>query len=372
MASVKICMPCGGLGRVNRGYETFTQECFNALKDHPDLHISLYKGGGKPAKQETVLPNLPRDNRFSAWLSGVLGKEFWWIESVSFALSLIPYIWHQKPQIVYVSEVIVSKVLWRWKRRSGADFKLVLCNGAPTAPPYPIWDHVHQVTPVYYRLGQEAGESERRQTMIPLGFQINPKLETISGRAKAALRKRLSLPEDRPLVLSVGALTQGHKRMDYIIREVAALPAPRPYLLLLGQVEKETPAVLRLAREALGEMNCAVRTVPFEEMADYYRAADIFALGSLHEGFGRVYVEALAHGLPCLAHDYDISRFVIADPRMRADFTAPGGLSVLLCDFLSRINDIEATQQRHQSVYERFSWARLTPQYAKMFLQIAG
>lgn len=208
--------------------------------------------------------------------------------------------------------------------------------------------------------------------MIPYGFYISPKLETISTREKAALRRKLYLPEDRPLVLSVGALTQGRKRMDYVIREVAALPAPRPYLVLLGQVERETPAVLKLAREMLGERNCTLRTVASEEMADYYRAADIFALGSLEEGFGRVYVEALAHGLPCLAHDYDISRFVIADPGMRADFSAPGGLRNLLSGFLGRCDDVEAAQQRHKSVYERFSWARLTPQYVKMFLQLAG
>mgnify|MGYP003350277809 CR=1 FL=1 len=48
--------------------------------------------------------------------------------------------------------------------------------------------------------------------------------------------------------------------------------------------------------------------VPDEELSRIYDRADIFAMTSINhgdsiEGFGLVYLEAAAHGLPIVAHD---------------------------------------------------------------------
>ena len=48
--------------------------------------------------------------------------------------------------------------------------------------------------------------------------------------------------------------------------------------------------------------------LPDEELASVYDGADIFAMTSVNldrsvEGFGLVYLEAAAHGLPVVAHD---------------------------------------------------------------------
>jgi predicted ATPase len=70
--------------------------------------------------------------------------------------------------------------------------------------------------------------------------------------------------------------------------------------LALG-ARADAGAVRSLAAELLGD-DVLVRAVPHESIGDYYRAADVFALASLREGFGLAYVEALAHGLPIVAH----------------------------------------------------------------------
>jgi hypothetical protein len=36
--------------------------------------------------------------------------------------------------------------------------------------------------------------------------------------------------------------------MDYVIREVASLPEPRPYLLLLGQETPDSPEIIKLGQ----------------------------------------------------------------------------------------------------------------------------
>ncbi len=51
----KIFIVCSGLGHVKRGYESFTQECFNALFQEPTLDITLFKGSGDSSEKEIVL-----------------------------------------------------------------------------------------------------------------------------------------------------------------------------------------------------------------------------------------------------------------------------------------------------------------------------
>ncbi|HEY9872812.1 MAG TPA: glycosyltransferase, partial [Candidatus Obscuribacterales bacterium] len=45
--------------------------------------------------------------------------------------------------------------------------------------------------------------------------------------------------------------------------------------------------------------------IPDDELCDYYNLCDLFAMPSKGEGFGIVYLEALACGKPCLGGDRD-------------------------------------------------------------------
>ena len=170
--------------------------------------------------------------------------------------------------------------------------------------------------------------------------------------------------------MSVGAVNKWHKRMDYVVREVAALPEPRPYLVLLGQQDEETPDVRALAEDLLGTDNYQIRTVPYRDVAKYYQAADVFVLASLAEGFGRVFLEALSWGLPCLAHDCDIARYVLGASGLRADFEQPGSLMGLLREALSEGDAPSAWRRR--DAFQRFIWQQLGPEYVAMIQKCAA
>ena len=101
---------------------------------------------------------------------------------------------------------------------------------------------------------------------------------------------------------------------------------------------------------------------------DYYRAADVFVLGSLQEGFGRVFLEALNHGLPAIAHDHPVMRFVLGSHGTLADLSKAGALADQLSLALPIQNTPEAAAERRESVRRRFSWPALAPQYRDMFL----
>ena len=73
----------------------------------------------------------------------------------------------------------------------------------------------------------------------------------------------------------------------------------------------------------------------------------------------------MSYGLPCIAHDYAVSRFVLKDEGYFGNFELAGSLTSLISDVLSQNND-NSKLRRHQSVYERFSWDKIYDNYVIM------
>ncbi len=362
---IKVFLVCSGLGNVKRGFESFTQECFDALSQEPELDITLFKGAGKSNNRQTALWNFPRDSSVGIYLGKLTGRGAYFIEQVSFVCSLLPHIYQQQPDVIYFSDGTIGNILWHWRKRTGQRYKLLYSNGGPLSPPFHRWDHVQQVAPIHLQAAVEAGEPLEKQILVPYGIQMDSQLKILSAVEKATLRRKLELPEDLPIVLSVGAINKSHKRMDYLIREVAQLPKPCPYLLILGQTEAESPEIVELGNQLLEPNKFQVRTVTAHEVADFYQVADAFILASLGEGLPRVLLEAMSYGLPCLAHDYEVTQFVLKDDGYLANFQLSGSLANLILQVLTQ-NDDDSKYHRHQSVYERFSWDRLRSAYVDM------
>jgi glycosyltransferase involved in cell wall biosynthesis len=213
------------------------------------------------------------------------------------------------------------------------------------------------------------GEPEERNVVLPHGVAIPP---TLFAPPRGPLRASLGLPADRRIVLAVGLLDRATKNLPYVLREIAALPAPRPLLVMLGAATSETPAILTLATELLGPDGFQWHSVPHAEMPRWYAAADAFVMASLREGFGLAYVEALAHGLPVLAHDYAVARALLADDGVYGDFRRPGVLAATLAAVLERETDSFTRHARHRRALERFSWERLRGDYAELLLTAAA
>jgi glycosyltransferase involved in cell wall biosynthesis len=67
--------------------------------------------------------------------------------------------------------------------------------------------------------------------------------------------------------------------------------------------DPDTAAALHTLAALLGERVQWHGEVDAQALDEHYAAADVFVLASLHEGFGMVITEALAHGLPVVASD---------------------------------------------------------------------
>lgn len=128
-------------------------------------------------------------------------------------------------------------------------------------------------------------------------FQVQPK--------PPALLRRYGLDPRQPVVLTVNRLAAGESFHSYD-QILAALPAlrlglPGLHYLIVGK-GGDRPRLERLITQ-LGLNDCVTLAgfVADEELPDHYALCDLFAMPSVLEGFGIVYLEALACGKPVLA-----------------------------------------------------------------------
>ena len=152
--------------------------------------------------------------------------------------------------------------------------------------------------------------------VILTGVDLTRFRPTETEDLKMDLRKKLGLPADRLIVLFVGGAT-ARKGVDFLVDawEAALQQHPLKATLIMVGGDANRPGVAPSARTAyqlfadrfsqrLATLDPAldVRLLPHSPtVEDYYRAADIFAFPSLHEGLPNAVLEAMASGLPVLS-----------------------------------------------------------------------
>jgi glycosyltransferase involved in cell wall biosynthesis len=365
--NIRVLFSCTGVEIFNRGIESFFREAFDGLKNVPGLETWLIKGRGKRTEREIPVWCLPRTGRSARWLGWLFRRNAYVAEQWSSFFSVARQIRRLQPNIVFYSDANLGFQLFFRRKQIGVQYQLLFSNGGPVSAPFDRADFVHQVAPLYHNKALEFGESATKHFMVPYGIEVPPQPQADS-REKRALRERLGLPLDRRVVLSVGAVNRHHKRMHYVVEEIARLAAPRPFLQIVGAMEESE--VIKLADQLLGRENYSAASVPYHKVFDYYKASDVFVLGSLQEGFGRVYLEALMHGLPVIAHRHPVMEYVLGDQGVLGDLDRPSELTNLVERELQRIPDDSARRARWESVERRFSWPVLAPQYSSMFQQV--
>jgi 1,2-diacylglycerol 3-alpha-glucosyltransferase len=364
--ATRVFFPCTGLGREARGFEAFTRECAAALAPNPEIQLTVFGGGGDLRSGEREAWSLSRSGVTARAIGSLLDRDPYFVEQATFFIGFVGVLMAQRPDLVYFGDLNLGNACWHWRRISGQRFKLLYYNGGPTTKPFTRCDVVQQVSPEHLDSALARGEARERQVLLPHGVAITKEFHQASREERLRIRAELGVPADRPLVLSVGALNTSHKRLDYVISEVATMQS-LPHLLLLGAETPETPAVRAAAAERLGN-RCTIRTLPREKVRAAYRAADVFVLASLHEGFGLVQVEALDAGLPCIVHDTPTSAYIVGQSAQRANLQRVGALAPLLERAISPTSTMAGgTRQRHEYAYKRFSWDVLAPRYAALF-----
>ena len=106
------------------------------------------------------------------------------------------------------------------------------------------------------------------------------------------------------------ASSEKYKGYDEIIRALPKIVSEVPDVayVIVGEGD-DSARISRLVRElGLGERVALTGRVSDAELLDYFNLCDVFAMPSLGEGFGIVFLNALACGKPVVAGDKDASR----------------------------------------------------------------
>jgi glycosyltransferase involved in cell wall biosynthesis len=175
-----------------------------------------------------------------------------------------------------------------------------------------------------------------------------------------AQRRELGLPENRPIVLMVSALIES-KRVEAGIAAVGK--TPDCHLVVAGDGPLRAAIEARAAEILPGRFTRM--SVPPAQMPSLYRSANVFLHMSQDEPFGNVFLEAMASGLPVVAHDSQRSHWIVGDDEYLVD---TNDVAAVAQHITLALQSPETRRQSRAVKAAAFSWPVIADKY-RNFLQ---
>jgi glycosyltransferase involved in cell wall biosynthesis len=174
----------------------------------------------------------------------------------------------------------------------------------------------------------------------------------------------------RRVLLTIGRLPgseryKGHDRIIALLPELAARIPDLAYLIVGDGNDR--PRLEELVRTTgTQKLTVFAGRIPEAEKIDHYNLADAFAMPSLSEGFGFVFLEAAACGLPVLGGNKDGSRDALVDGRLGV-LVDPEDAD----DLLRGLAAILASEKRVPDCLRPFDFPRFKTQIEDLFASAA-
>ena len=168
----------------------------------------------------------------------------------------------------------------------------------------------------------------------------------------------------KPTVLCVAPLNRdGNQRIELTIKAVSRLP--QASLLICGN-GADRDYFQALGDRLLGADRFQIRFFAYAQMPQVYRSANVFTVASKEEPRGLAYLEAMACGLPVVATDDSVRRYLIGN----------GGITCNVNNLDAYTQSLQMAIDRHWHWQQkprqnalRFSWQETTMLYRKAVLQ---
>lgn len=368
---IKLALISCGLGNVNRGFEVSTARLFKTLKQRSDFDVRLYSGGKHEGAKTTW--NIPRDEviKGMSLLAHFNDRRAWefayGVEQISFALSLLPDLFSFQPDVIWTKEIPFGYFLAAYRKMFGFKYKVIFANGGAFNPQtYKDFDYIQHLQPESHASALKFGlPSEKNLTLT--NFLYFEK----SQKTRQELRAQFGYSESDWIVICVAAWNRYHKRIDYLIEEVAQLPDKNVKLMLCGHPEPDIAYLRKLADEKLpGRVQWL--TLTEVQVHEALQAADVFVLPSTNEGLGNAMAEAAMAELPVIAHSHAASRFVLGDEKFTTDLVPPGALTAKLASIKENPPSQEELKKLSSAVHNLFSVEALLPRFCDMVQSLKG
>lgn len=156
------------------------------------------------------------------------------------------------------------------------------------------------------RLLKEQNLDPDKVVLLPCTFDSNR--FTIAPKSPILL-KQYGLNPEQPVILTVARLAKSeqYKGYDKILQALPQIRETLPdiHYMIVGKGDDRPRIEQLIVQLELQENVTLTGFVPDEQLCDYYNLCDVFAMPSKKEGFGIVYLEALACGKPVLGGNQD-------------------------------------------------------------------
>ena len=247
------------------------------------------------------------------------------------------------PRVTFHASAARSQVVYAWDamRLARERFDLVVCGHvnllpvARLASKHPVLvthgiDAWKKLDPVRTKLLHDCAgvisvsDLTRRRLLAWSGYRgktfVLPNavhLEQYGPRPKPrTLLERYHLAGKR-VILTVGRMVgaERYKGFDILLEILPELPEDVVYLVAGGG--NDAPRLARKAHDlGVGHRVVFTGIFPDEEKSDLYALADVYAMPSRGEGFGFVFLEAMASGIPVIASKHDGGREALLDGKL--------------------------------------------------------
>lgn len=290
-----------------------------------------------------------RDDVRGAWLglpligSGALPKP---LRKVAFALQLLALVARRRPCLIISTHVNFSPVARLAKRFFGVPY-VIVGHGIDMHPGLSAIqkralreaDSVWAVSRWTRDRSVQAGARPQRVQLI--SNTVDDERFDV-GRTDPSLRQRYGVAPGEKVLLTVARLdpAEQYKGCDAILRALPDLQdGVGPVRYLVAGAGEDRARMEGLANElGVRESVTFCGFIADADLPDLYRLADVFVMPSRGEGFGIVFLEAMACGTPVLGGNQDGTRDALADGALGvlADPDDPGAIATALRQLLER------------------------------------
>lgn len=358
---MRILFALPGLHRFDRGAEIVFESVAQQIAELGSHQVTLV-GSGQPRPDRAYdfihVPAVSRE-RFEHWPKLPFLRSEFIYEELTFAARLAALPAVAEADATMTCSYPYTNWALRLPRRGNRPAHVFVtqngdwpAQGKGPEPRFFSCDGLICTNPLYYERNRDRWPS----TLIPNG--IDPARFYPAPGNKAAL----GLPANSPMILMVSALEPG-KRVIEAMRAVAEVP--KAHLVVAGDGPLRDQ-VDRLASEILpGRFTRA--TFRHEEMPDLYRSADLFLHTKIRESFGNVYIEALSSGTRMVAHDDEVTRWILCDHATLVDTESQQALTAAIRRSLQSAHDgSEAARWAH----DRYAWNVVAGKYVDFFQDV--
>jgi glycosyltransferase involved in cell wall biosynthesis len=305
-APIKIAFLSAGLGNISRGFETSCCTWFDEIKNKENIKPRLFSGG--KYKAATRIWNCPRNGYIASALRYVrLIKDGCRLEQFTFSFGFLFYLIFYNPHIIWLQEATLANMLLKFRKIFKLRYELMFCDGAPVGHnfakrfDYLIFLHQYAMDDAICN-----GVEPERCCVIPhLSLNADRSLNKLDARLK------MNISKEKFVIICVAAWNNHHKRIDYLLNEIASFNSKEVMLLLCGQPEKDS--ILLKDTAAKLDINVQWHTFSQQDLSIAYSASDLFVLPSLNEALGAVLIEAGSHGLPVICHPHQAGKFIFGE-----------------------------------------------------------